>query len=75
MKEELAFFLPLYIHPQHGEEIKETIEETMRVKKFLYFLTCLRRLLAWIIFASFLYNYGFLFTIINLGCGSDSAWM
>ena len=37
MKEELAFFLPLYIHPQHGEEIKETIEETMRVHIFLYF--------------------------------------
>ncbi|XP_013417180.1 uncharacterized protein LOC106178514 [Lingula anatina] len=36
MKEDLAFFLPLYIHPKHGEEIKATFEETMRaVSKIL----------------------------------------
>ncbi len=32
MKEELAFFLPLYIHPLHGEQIQDAVEETMKVR-------------------------------------------
>lgn len=29
MKEEIKFFLPLYIHPLHGAEIKDTFEEVL----------------------------------------------
>ncbi|KAL8564676.1 hypothetical protein ACOMHN_004170 [Nucella lapillus] len=30
LKEELRFFLPMFIHPTHGNEIKDTFEETVR---------------------------------------------
>ncbi|KAK3587844.1 hypothetical protein CHS0354_019713 [Potamilus streckersoni] len=30
MKEEIKYFLPMYIHPIHGSEIKETFENTLK---------------------------------------------